>query len=104
MLTIKKNQTVKIIKPIKVGQEILEKGTILTIDKGGKNPLFFTRLNNEIFAFSMGAENAKNCIEDVIVESKLEKDISNITLKNLEIFKQWMVLHFLLTFILIIKK
>ena len=42
MLTVKKNQTVKTIKKIKVGNEWVEVETILVIYKGGKNPTFLT--------------------------------------------------------------
>lgn len=82
MLTMKKNQTVKAIKPIRIGKEIVEVGTILIINKGGKVPVFLTYRNNEPFAFSVGSSGAEQCFEDVVVESKVEKEISNISFKK----------------------
>jgi hypothetical protein len=81
MLTIKKNQTVKAIKGIKIGEVIVEVGTILTIHKGGKEPVFLTRINGEEFAFSVG-KNADKCFVDAVCDSKVEKEISNVSFKK----------------------
>lgn len=86
MLTVKKNQTVKAIKKIKVGSEWVDAGTILVIYKGGKNPTFLTYLDGKEFAFSVNSSVLDKCFEDVVAESKVEKELQTISFKKIKTF------------------
>lgn len=83
MLTLKKGQTVKTIKPVKVGNDMIPVGEIFIIEKGGKNPEFIRpNKHGDMTGFGMNGEHAKNCLEDVVIESKIEKNLANITFKK----------------------
>ena len=87
MLTVKKNQTVKTIKKIKVGNEWVEVGTILVIYKGGKNPTFLTYVDGKEFAFSVNSSVLDKCFEDAVAETKLEKELQRISFKKMKQFE-----------------
>lgn len=87
MLTVKKNQTVKAIKKIKVGSDWVEAGTILVIYKGGKNPTFLTYLDGKEFGFSVNSSVLDKCFEDVVAENKVETELQRISFKKIKIFE-----------------
>lgn len=87
MLTLKKGNTVEVIKSFSLSGNKVDVGTPAIIVKGGKTIKLTTLNKGENFTFSLKSEHAKEYFKDIIVEEKTELNLRKISFKKLKFFE-----------------